>query len=1399
MANVQIPNLTPAISLNGTEELEAVQASSSVRITTAQIASYTQATYPVTGITSIATAAPISGGTITSSGTISLQTAGVTNTYLAAMSAGTVKANVTGNAASPTDATPSAVLDIIGSSTGSMLYRSPSAWAQLSLGSTDQILTVSGGIPAWVTQIPSGSIPATGVTAGAYGSATQVAQFTVLASGQISAASNVAIAIPSSQVTGLGTMAVQNASAVAITGGTIAGVGINSSTIGAGTPSTGAFTTLTANSSLSVTGTSVLGTVTSGTWNGTAIAVANGGTGDTTASGARTNLGAAASGANSDITSLSGLTSALSAPQGGTGFTSYTTGDLLYANSATSLARLNDEAVGNALISGGVGVAPAWGKIGLTTHVSGTLAVGNGGTGATTLTGYLVGNGTSAVTAVATIPNAGLTNSSITIGSTSIALGASSLVLAGLTTVTVTQDPTTSLQLATKQYVDNTVSTVSNTTYHLAVTSATTAALTATYSNGTAGVGATLTNAGAQAAFSIDSYSPTATSRVLIKDQASALQNGIYTVTTVGTGSTNWVLTRATDFDTPGTGPNFIQTGAAVYISDGTINGATSWLMNTTGTITVGTTALNWTQISSAGNIQVTAPIIKTGNTLSLGTVTVANGGTGLTSYTAYGLLYAPTTSSVGDIAPGTVNYPLVSTGASSAPAYQQLSLTAGVTGILPVANGGTGTNAAFTLGSVVFAGASGNYAQDNAQFFYDDTNNYLGLGTAVPNTRLTIISPTQTVVPGSLPAGTDIFIVGADGALTRITQDAYGTGFYPAYTGRAARGTAASPTASQTNDDLAQFTGRGYGASAFGPNSTGILAFHAAENFTNTAQGTYASILLAATGATTAVERWRFGPAGQLGIGGGTFGTSGYVLTSGGASAAPTWSQVSLSTGVTGVLPVANGGTNLSSYTTGDLVYASGATTLAGLADVATGNALISGGVGVAPSYGKIGLTTHVSGTLPIANGGTALTTTPTNGQLLIGNGTAYALAALTQGTAITITNGSGSITIDNAGVTAFSTGTTGLSVNASTGSLTLSGTLVAANGGTGLTSYAVGDLLYASTTSALSKLADVATGNALISGGVGVAPSYGKIGLTTHITGTLPVANGGTNITSYTTGDVLYASASGTLSSLADVATGNAIISGGVGVAPSYGKIGLTTHVSGTLAATNGGTGFASYAVGDLLYASTTTALSRLADVATGSVLLSGGVGVAPAWGQVSLTAAVTGVLPAANGGTGVANSSTITLGGNLTLSGAFTTTVTVSANTTVTLPTTGTLATLAGTETLTNKRVTPRATTSGTTSGNQTPTGDSSDQYIMTGLTGAITMLAPSGTPTNGQKLVLRFLDNGTGRGITWTTSAGGYRALGTTLPTTTVANKTIYVGCIYNSTSVFWDVVAVTQQA
>jgi hypothetical protein len=99
---------------------------------------------------------------------------------------------------------------------------------------------------------------------------------------------------------------------------------------------------------------------------------------------------------------------------------------------------------------------------------------------------------------------------------------------------------------------------------------------------------------------------------------------------------------------------------------------------------------------------------------------------------------------------------------------------------------------------------------------------------------------------------------------------------------------------------------------------------------------------------------------------------------------------------------------------------------------------------------------------------------------------------------------------------------------------------------GGTGITSYAVGDLLYADTTSTLAKLADVATGNALISGGVNVAPFWGKIGLTTHVSGVLPTANGGTNLSSFTANGILYATSTSALT------TGSALTFDGSLVVP-------------------------------------------------------------------------------------------------------------------------------------------------------------------------------------------------------------------------------------------------------
>jgi hypothetical protein len=138
-----------------------------------------------------------------------------------------------------------------------------------------------------------------------------------------------------------------------------------------------------------------------------------------------------------------------------------------------------------------------------------------------------------------------------------------------------------------------------------------------------------------------------------------------------------------------------------------------------------------------------------------------------------------------------------------------------------------------------------------------------------------------------------------------------------------------------------------------------------------------------------------------------------------------------------------------------------------------------------------------------------------------------------------------------------------------------------------------------------------------------------------------------------------------------------------------------------------------------------------------------------------------------------------------------GTITSTGTIAIDSTVT--------TNSGTQTLTNKRVNPRAVAAGSTSGTLTPNGDTTDVFNAFGLTGAITVDTPSGTPVDGQRLMLRFEDNGTGRGITWTGTSGAYRAVGVTLPTTTVASKVTYVGCVYNSTDVFWDAIAVATQA
>lgn len=130
------------------------------------------------------------------------------------------------------------------------------------------------------------------------------------------------------------------------------------------------------------------------------------------------------------------------------------------------------------------------------------------------------------------------------------------------------------------------------------------------------------------------------------------------------------------------------------------------------------------------------------------------------------------------------------------------------------------------------------------------------------------------------------------------------------------------------------------------------------------------------------------------------------------------------------------------------------------------------------------------------------------------------------------------------------------------------VTGTLAVSKGGTGLSSYTAGTLLYASAATTIAALATTASGKVLVSGS---APVWGAADLSTAVTGTLAVINGGTGVVTYGTGDMLYASASTTLAKLAATATSFVLLSG---TAPSWGKVNMANAVTGTLAIANGGT---------------------------------------------------------------------------------------------------------------------------------------------------------------------------------------------------------------------------------
>ena len=280
------------------------------------------------------------------------------------------------------------------------------------------------------------------------------------------------------------------------------------------------------------------------------------------------------------------------------------------------------------------------GATNVTLPTTGTLATR---AGTETLTNKTISGATNTLTNIA---NASLTNSSVTVGTTNIALGATSLTLGGLTSIAVTQDPTSALQLATKQYVD---AVAEGLHIHASCAAATTGTLasitggTVTYNNGTAGVGATLTLSVALTV--LDGYTLLNGDRVLVKNEAAQANNGIYTWATGGT-----VLTRATDFDTAAE----MASGDFTFVSNGTLYANTGWVQTDPVTV-VGTSPVTWVQFSGAGTYTAGTGLTLTGTQFSLtAPVTAALGGTGNTSYAVGDTLYASGATTLSKLTLGT-------------------------------------------------------------------------------------------------------------------------------------------------------------------------------------------------------------------------------------------------------------------------------------------------------------------------------------------------------------------------------------------------------------------------------------------------------------------------------------------------------------------------------------------------------------------------------------------------------------------------------------------------------------------------------------------------------------------------------------------------------------------------
>lgn len=633
--------------------------------------------------------------------------------------------------------------------------------------------------------------------------------------------------------------------------------------------------------------------------------------------------------------------------------------------------------------------------------------------------------------------------------------------------------------------------------------------------------------------------------------------------------------------------------------------------------------------------------------------VLATKGGTGQSSYTVGDLLYADTSTTLAKLADVATGNVLLSGGVGVAPSWGKVDVTAAITGIVPIANGGTGQSTA----SAAFDALSPLTTRGDLIYRNATTNTRLAVGSA----NYALLSNGTDPVWGqvSLSAGVTGTLPIANG----------GTGATTAATARSNLGAAASGA----NADITSMTGITGGistpdfiqfdAAATVTDATAKLYYDNNDQFKTlsfqmngssiqrigeetyyrvklTAPATRGQVMMftgtlgasgglqaaPATGLTPDQANYILGIADETGTTNDwifvkEFGEVKQINTTGGAEA---WVQGQ----VLYYNPSVTGGLTKTKPTTPNAIAV-----MASVVHVGTSNGILF----VRPTFGSV-----LGGT-----DGNVEFTSLTNGDIIFYDGVQQrwenaAQSTLAVGSATNIAGGTANQIPyqTGAGATSFivaptvsntylnwsgsafqwssnplgtvtsvdvSGGTTGLSFSGgpitTSGTITMAGTLAAVNGGTGITGYVVGDLLFANTTTTLDRLAAGSAGYPLLSNGAGTSPGYNQLNLATAVTGTLPIANGGTGQTTAsaafdalapttTRGDLIYRNA--TSNTRLAVGTANYALTSN-GTDPVWAQISLTAGVTGTLPTANGGTGLTTFtAANNAIYSTSSSALT-------------------------------------------------------------------------------------------------------------------------------------------------------------------------------------------------------------